>query len=313
MMHAAPLELSRSEKLSEAAVMGRAREESFPVAARVLPREDRRHLLALYGFARLADELGDELDGDRLAALDWLAGELDNAYRGVARHPLMRTLQATLAERSLPREPFMRLIDANRIDQHMSSYETWEQLRSYCRLSANPVGELVLCVFGLSMPERIALSDRVCTALQLAEHLQDLGEDVTRGRMYIPAEDLARFGCSHEQLAMLVSHAGMGLDLGGVPAGSPAPGEDFRRSAEQLREAISFEVTRARELLACGVDLVAGVPGRPKLAVAAFVAGGRAALDAIERARFEVLGGTRRVSLARRLRALVSVLAESLR
>jgi squalene synthase HpnC len=313
MMHAAPLELSRSEKLSEAAVMGRAREESFPVAARVLPREDRRHLLALYGFARLADELGDELDGDRLAALDWLAGELDNAYRGVARHPLMRTLQATLAERSLPREPFMRLIDANRIDQHMSSYETWEQLRSYCRLSANPVGELVLCVFGLSTPERIALSDRVCTALQLAEHLQDLGEDVTRGRMYIPAEDLARFRCSHEQLAMLVSHAGMGLDLGGVPVGFPAPGEDSRRSAEQLREAISFEVTRARELLACGVDLVAGVPGRPKLAVAAFVAGGRAALDAIERARFDVLGGTRRASHARRLGALVSVLAESLR
>jgi phytoene/squalene synthetase len=303
--------------LVSGAVMGWSRGECYRVAARGLAREDRRLMLALYGLARFADEMGDELgdalDGDRLAALDWLAGELDDANHGVARHPLMRTLQATLVECPLPREPFVRLIDANRMDQHVKSYETWEQLRSYCGLSANPVGELVLCVFGMSTPERIALSDRVCTALQLAEHLQDLGEDVARGRMYIPAEDLARFDCSHEQLAMLVSHASVGLDLdlGGVPAGLPAPDEDFRRFAEQLREAVSFEVARARELLACGVELVAGVPGRPKLAVSAFVAGGRAALEAIERARFDVLGGTRRASHARRLWALVSVLAES--
>jgi phytoene/squalene synthetase len=166
-------------------------------------------------------------------------------------------------------------------------------------------------VLGLSTPERVALSDRVCTALQLAEHLQDLAEDVTRGRMYIPAQDLARFGCSHEQLAVLVSHGGMGLDLGVVPAGSPTPGEDLRRSGEHLRRAISFEVARARELLAGGVELVASVHGRPKLAVAAFLAGGHAALDAIERARFDVLGGVRRASRTRRLGALLVVLAES--
>jgi squalene synthase HpnC len=310
MMHAAPLELSVPENLS-AAVMGRARGENFPVAMRVLPRRERRHLLAVYGFARLADELGDELPGDRLAALDWLAGEVERAYRGNARHPLMRTLQATLAECSLPREPLMRLIEANRIDQRVRSYETWEQLRDYCKLSANPVGELVLCVFGVSTPARIALSDGVCTALQLAEHLQDLREDVSRGRMYIPAEDLARFGCSHEQLSQLVSHTRMGLDLGGVLLGAPAPGEDFRRSANDLRQAVSFEVTRARELLASGVELVRGIHGRPKLAVAAFVAGGRTALDAIERARFDVLGGMLRPSRARPVATLASVLVES--
>jgi phytoene/squalene synthetase len=277
----------------------------------VLSRRDRRHLLAVYGFARLADELGDELTGDRLAALDWLEHELDRAYAGNARHPLLATLQTTLAECDLPREPLVRLIDANRLDQRQTRYETWEQLRAYCELSANPVGELVLCVFGLASPQRIALANDVCTALQLAEHLQDLAEDVRRGRMYLPAEDLRRFGCSHEQLAGLVSRGGDDLDLDGVLAGSPTQSEGEGRPGERLREAISFETARARELLAAGVPLVRSIPGRPKLAVAAFVAGGHAALEAIERARFDVLGGVRRASRARRVRALARVLAES--
>jgi phytoene/squalene synthetase len=193
----------------------------------------------------------------------------------------------------------------------LARYETWEQLQEYCELSANPVGELVLCVFGLSTPERIALSDSVCTGLQLIEHLQDLGEDVRRGRVYLPAEDLLRFGSSQEQLAGLVSRAGMDLDLGGVPAGSSAQSGRDRREADRLREAISFEAARARKLLADGAPLVRGIHGRPKLAVAAFVAGGRAALQEIEWARFDVLGGVRRAKRPRRARALVRVLAES--
>jgi squalene synthase HpnC len=313
MMNAALLDLTSPAIPNAQAVMGRAGGENFPVAARVLSRRDRRHLLAVYGFARLADELGDELTGDRLAALDWLQGEVDLAYAGRARHPLLARLQSTLAECALPREPLMRLIDANRLDQRVTRYETWEQLQAYCELSANPVGELVLCVFGLATPERVALSDRVCTALQLAEHLQDVGEDSRRGRVYLPEEDLARFGCSHEQLAQLVSRGGVDLDLGlsGLLADSSAQSEDFGRPADRLREAISFETARARELLAAGVPLVASIRGRPKLAVAAFVAGGRAALDAIERARFDVLGGVRRASRPRRVRALANVLAES--
>ncbi len=311
MMRAVPLELSPPAGPSAQAVMERAGGENFPVAMRVLARSDRRRLLAVYGFARLADELGDELEGDRLAALDWLEHELNRAYAGEARHPLLVRLQATLAECALPREPFVRLIEANRLDQRVVRYQTWEQLRGYCELSANPVGELVLAVFGLATPERIALSDQVCTALQLAEHLQDVGEDLARGRVYLPEADLARFGCSGEQLARLGARAGLGLDLRGVPAGSPAQGEDFRRTADRLREAISFEVARGRELLLAGVPLVAGVSGRPKLALAAFVAGGRAALDGIARARFEVLGGVAQASSARRLRALAGVLVES--
>jgi squalene synthase HpnC len=307
MMHAALLELSPPAMPDAHSVMDRAGGESFPVAARVLARRHRRHLLAVYGFARLADELGDELTGDRLAALDWLEAEVDRAYAGKARHPLLVGLQSTLAECTLPREPLTRLIEANRLDQRQVRYETWEQLREYCKLSANPVGELVLYVFGLATPERIALSDYICTALQLAEHLQDVVEDLRRGRVYLPAEDLERFGCSHEQLAGLISHGGSGLDLDGVLAGFPPR----TGGGGRLRETIEFETARARELLAAGEPLVGSVRGRPKLAVAAFVAGGRAALGEIERARFDVLGGVRRASRLRRVRALAAVLAES--
>jgi squalene synthase HpnC len=311
MMHAAPLELSPPATPNLQAVMDRASGENFPVAVRMLARADRRRLLAVYGFARLADELGDEHAGNRLAALDWLEGELERAYAGEARHPLLTRLQATLSERALPRDPFVRLIDANRLDQRIVRYETWEQLQAYCELSANPVGELVLGVFGLASPARVALSNDVCTALQLVEHLQDVGEDLQRGRVYLPEQDLARFGCSQVQLAELGARAGLSLDLRGVPVGSSAQGEDYERTADRLREAISFEVSRARDLLASGIPLVASVSGRPKLALAAFVAGGRAALETIDRSRFDVLGGVVRASGARRLRALASVLAES--
>jgi squalene synthase HpnC len=314
MMRAVPLELAPPFSPSAKAVMERASGENFPVAMRVLARADRRRLLAVYGFARLADELGDDpviAPPERLAALDWLEHELNRAYAGEARHPLLVRLQATLAECALPREPFVRLIEANRLDQRVTRYETLEQLRAYCDLSANPVGELVLGVFGLATPERIALSNEVCTALQLAEHLQDVGEDLAHGRVYLPEADLARFGCSHDQLARLGARAGLDVDLRGVPAGSPIQGEDYERAAGRLRAVISFEVARARELLAAGVPLVAGVSGRPKLALAAFVAGGRAALEEIAYARFDVLGGVAQAGRARRLRSLVRVLAES--
>src|SRR6201999_3000684 len=137
--------------------------------------------------------------------------------------------------------PFAALIKANRLDQRVSHYEKWEQLRAYCELSANPVGQLVLHVFDLATPERVELSDEVCTALQLIEHVQDLDEDLRRGRVYLPAEDLARFGCVQGRLATL--------------AGS-----------EGLRETIRFEAERAHRLLGAGRELVRSISGRPKLA-----------------------------------------------
>jgi squalene synthase HpnC len=266
--------------------MGRAQGENFPVAGRLLGRCLRERLLSLYGFARLADELGDSFAGDRLAALRWLEDDLDRAYRGEAEHPVLRRLQRTLVECELPREPFVRLIEANRADSHVNRYETWTQLHAYCELSANPVGELVLGVFGQLTPSRVKLSNDICTALQLTEHCQDVAEDLARGRVYLPAEDLARFGCT---LADLTDpHAG-----------------------EPLRATLAFECARARELFARGAPLIDELRGlRAQLAVAAFVAGGRAALGAIERASYDVLAGPPRAGAVRRAFALAGTLAE---
>jgi squalene synthase HpnC len=311
MMHAQSLELAPAQVPSAASVMEQASAENFPVAMRLLSRIHQRRLHAVYGFARLADELGDELAEDRLAALDWLERELDRAYAGSARHPLLVDIQQTLGECALPREMFVRLIEANRLDQRCQHYESWEQLQAYCSLSATPVGELVLAVFELAGSERVELSDRVCTGLQLIEHIQDLCEDVRRGRYYLPAEDLARFGSSHEQLAQLCARAGDDLDLKGVPSVSPTPLREIPSQSARLREAIAFEVARARGLLASGLALVAGVHGRPKLALAGFVAGGEAALEAIERADFEVIGGVASPGSRRRVRLVASVLARS--
>jgi squalene synthase HpnC len=266
-------------------VMARAGGENFPVASHVLPRRVRSHLLAIYGFARLVDETGDSAPGDRLAALDRLEEDLDRAYEGAAELPLLKRLAPTLRECSLPRDPFARLIEANRVDQRVSRYETWEELRGYCALSADPVGELVLGVLGLGTPTRLALSSSICTALQLAEHCQDVGEDFAAGRVYLPAEDLARFGAST-------------AELGASHAGGP------------LREVLAFEVVRARGLLDDGAPLIGEVRGRARLAVAAFVAGGRAALDAIERAGYDVLAGPPQATRARRLLALAKTLSE---
>jgi squalene synthase HpnC len=179
----------------------------------------------------------------------------------------------------------VRLIEANRLDQRVSRYATWEELRGYCALSADPVGELVLGVLGSATPERVALSDSICTALQLTEHCQDVAEDLARGRVYLPAEDLARFGCTVGDLA--AAHAG-----------------------EPLREVLAFEVARARGLLRDGAPLIGELPGRARFALAGFVAGGRAALDAIERAGYDVLPGPPRAGRWRRLLVLGRALGD---
>jgi squalene synthase HpnC len=265
------------------AVMARAATENFSVASRMLPRRERSHLLAIYGFARLVDELGDSVTGDRDAALDWLAEELELAFAGRATHPLLVRLQGTIAACELSREPFARLIEANRVDQRVDRYSTWEQLRGYCALSADPVGELVLAVFGAKTPAHVALSDSICTALQLIEHCQDVAEDLAAGRVYLPLEDQQRFGVTIADLS--ADHADAAV-----------------------RELIAFEVSRAGALLDQGMPLIGQLQGRARLGVAAFVAGGRAALGAIERAGYDVLAGAPLATRSQRLVALARTL-----
>jgi squalene synthase HpnC len=237
---------------SEDAVLGRAESENFSVASLVLGRATRDHLIAIYGFARLVDQLGDAVEGDRLAHLDWLEEEVERVYDGQPEHPLMRRLAPTVRACAMPRGPFVRLIDANRRDQRQTRYATYDDLVDYCDLSANPVGELVLYVFGVATAERIRLSDKVCTALQLLEHWQDVEEDYGNGRVYLPAEDLERFGVA-----------------AGVFAG------------ERYERLMAFEIERARRLLDEGAPLVGTLRGRARVAVAGYVGGGRAGLDSL--------------------------------
>ncbi len=245
-------------------VLPQAGRENFTVASGILGRRRARHLMAIYGFARLVDDVGDEAAGDRGALLDLVALELRRVYAqpglGEPQHPLMQELALTVKECRLPIGPFERLIEANRMDQVLTRYQTFAQLLDYCQLSAAPVGELVLGVFGVATSNRIALSDRVCAGLQVVEHLQDIAEDHSRGRVYMPREDLDRFGCGEEDLA------------------APVP-------SAKLRALMSFEGARARALLGSGAPLARTLPPAPRLAIAGFVAGGLRALDELDQGR----------------------------
>nr|WSW65259.1 squalene synthase HpnC [Streptomyces sp. NBC_00995] len=266
--------------------LDKAADENFPVAPFFLPRAWRDDLMAVYGFARLVDDIGDgdlapggadarhlgvdPAEGeDRLAMLDALETDLRRIFAATGampHHPLLQALRPTVRRRALTPEPFLGLIEANRQDQKIRRYGTYEELLAYCELSANPVGRLVLQLTGTASPERVRRSDAVCTALQIVEHLQDVSEDLGRDRIYLPAEDMARFHVVESDLA--------------APSGSAS-----------VRALVAYEAERAGDLLNEGTPLVGSVHGRLKLLLAGFVGGGRAALTAIAAAGFDVLPG----------------------
>jgi squalene synthase HpnC len=262
-----------------AAAGAKAADENFPVALRLLPGRYRQHLAAVYGFARVTDDMGDEAPPDeRPRLLDELAADLDRLYApgGTSltgsdgpRLAVIRALAPAVTECAIPQQPFLDLIQANRQDQVVTRYGSFAELLAYCELSANPVGRIVLHVFGVSTPAREALSDQVCTALQLAEHWQDVAEDLRGGRVYLPREDMDRFGCGEDDLA--------------------AP-----QAAPQVRALMAFQEQRARELLDKGAPLIGSLRGAARAAVAGYVAGGRAALAAIAAAGHDVLRATPR-------------------
>jgi len=271
---------------AERATLDKAAHENFPVAPFFLPRAWRDDLMAVYGFARLVDDIGDgdlapggadarllgvspEEAKDRLVLLDAFEADLRRVFDPVGpapRHPLLRRLLPTVRRARLTPEPFLGLIAANRQDQLVARYETYDDLLAYCELSANPVGRLVLAVTGTATPERIRRSDAVCTGLQIVEHIQDVAEDLGRDRIYLPAADMKRFHVQEADLA------------------TPSAGAS-------VRALIAFEAERARDLLSEGTPLVGSVHGRLKLLLAGFVAGGRAAIRAIAAAEYDVLPG----------------------
>ncbi|MFC4496055.1 squalene synthase HpnC [Streptomyces ovatisporus] len=289
------------------AVLAKATRENFPVAPRFLPREWREDLMAVYGYARLVDDIGDGdlapggrdarylgLDPDwgsdqpagRLAMLDAFEADLRRLFDTRTTppgHPLLRALAPTVRRRNLGPEPFLALIEANRQDQKIRRYADHAELLAYCELSANPVGHLVLAITGTATPERLRYSDDVCSGLQIVEHLQDVAEDLGRDRIYLPAEDMARFHVTEDDLA--------------APSASAS-----------VRALLAVEAERARLLLSSGDPLVASVHGRLKLLLAGFTGGGRAVLRAIGRAGYDVLPGPPRATTRGLLREVAATL-----
>jgi squalene synthase HpnC len=289
------------------AVAAKASGENFPVALRVLPRSVRAHLTAFYGFARLVDDIGDEplpaLAGQlspgssirtpqemsaeedraiRLRLLDELEADVAKIYDGTEPDlPAMRVLGETVRACGIPFQPFKDLVQANRQDQQVTHYATYEQLVRYCELSANPVGAVVLYIFGAATPERLAMSDKVCTALQLVEHWQDVAEDLANGRVYLPQEDLRAHGVTEEDLAR-------------------------SRASVAVVNLMGFETDRATRLLDEGAPLAGTLSGWARLAVSGYIAGGRAAIAAIVNSGYDVLRKTPKPGKTATLAGLVS-------
>jgi squalene synthase HpnC len=282
-------------------VLEKAARENFPVAPFFLPHAWRDDLMAVYGFARLVDDIGDsdlanggrddaallglpaEAASEPLVMLDAFEADLRRVFDGTPGHPLLRALQPTVRGRGLAPEPFLRLIEANRQDQRVRRYATYGDLLAYCELSANPVGRLVLAITGTTTPERVRCSDAVSTALQIVEHIQDVAEDLGRDRIYLPAEDMKRFGVTETELTASTAGA-------------------------QVRALVAFEAQRARDLLNEGTPLVGSVQGRLKLLLAGFVGGGRAALAAVATAGYDVLPGPPKATKRGLLREVMSAL-----
>lgn len=255
--------------------------ENFSVVTWFLPRELHQHFFNVYAYCRISDDLGDEV-GDTavsLALLDRWEAELNATYAalqdpaaGGVRHPVFLALAETIRACSIPRHEFSDLLTAFRQDQTVTRYRNFDELLGYCRNSANPVGRLVLYLCGYRDAERQHLSDFTCTALQLANFWQDISVDWKKGRVYLPLEDLGRFGVDEAQIAEC-------------------------RFDKNFRELMRFEVARAREWFARGLPLAGMVNRSLALDIELFSRGGQAILEAIERQDYNVL--VQRPSLSR--------------
>lgn len=265
--------------------LARSHYENFIVVSWLLPRRLHQPMFNVYAYCRTVDDLGDEAKGDRLVLLaDW-ERQLEACYSGRPETPLFVALENTIREFGLPIEPFRDLIQANKQDQTVSRYETYADVLRYCQCSANPVGRLVLMLFGYRDEQRFALSDATCTALQLANFWQDVARDYALGRIYIPLEDMRRFRCLEIELASGTFDAAW-------------------------RALMEFEVDRTRQLFRAGEQLVPLVARRLQLDLRLFTLGGLEVLNRIRAQGYDVLSRRPTVGAARQLgllaRAIVS-------
>lgn len=264
--------------------VARSHYENFTVVSVLLPRRLVPHFHAVYAVCRWADDLADETAGgeDSLRLLDWWRRELLASYAGEPSHPVTVALTDTIRRFAIPPEPFLALISAFEQDQRVKRYATFADVLDYCTRSANPVGRLVLHLFECCDDRRAVLSDEVCTGLQLANFWQDVARDRAIGRVYVPQEDMDRFGVTDDELA--------------TKRFTPASGELLR-----------LQVARTRGFFDRGAELLPLLPIGARIDVDLFIRGGRATLDAIARVGYDVL--TRRPTVGKWAKAWLLVRA----
>ncbi len=238
--------------------------ENFAVISRLLPKELHSHFQSVYAFCRWSDDLGDEVEGDQksLDLLAWWKSELQKFDRGQSRHPVFIALKGTIDEFNIPIELFENLISAFEQDQVKTEYQNLEELKDYCRRSADPVGRIVLHLFREATPEKFELSDRICTGLQLANFWQDVARDYEIGRLYLPKEDREKFGYTDEML-------------------------EQKTSTPEFVALLKYEVSIARKFLLSGRPLVDRLPPKYQVDIDLFVRGGLCILDRIEQVGFK--------------------------
>jgi squalene synthase HpnC len=241
--------------------IARSHYENFTIASWLMPREMRRHMHAIYAYARIADDFADEERS--IAKIDEWERELEIAYAGTPRHPVMVAIADTARRYGIPREPFADLLVAFRSDVNFQGFESMDELIEYARYSANPVGRLVLYLFGYRDGERQRLSDQICSGLQLANFWQDIAIDLAKDRIYIPRRDLERFGVTPQDLRE-------------------------GRVAPAFVALMEHEVGYARDMLMSGSALASLVDRRLRRDILMFAGGGLAILRAIERAGHDV-------------------------
>jgi len=262
--------------------LARSHYENFSVASWFLPRRLRQHFFNVYAYCRISDDLGDEV-GDAAASLQLLnqwQSELDACYEGTPKHPVFVALKETVREFEIPKYEFSDLLIAFRQDQSVTRFETFQDVLGYCHYSANPVGHLVLYLCGYGDAERQQLSDFTCTALQLANFWQDVSVDYGKGRIYLPLEDLRRFGVSEKDIAS--------------NSNTPA-----------FCAMMKFEVERAQDWFRQGLPLISKVNRELAIDLDLFSRGGQEILHAIEKQGYAVLGNRPSISKSRKL-ALVA-------
>jgi squalene synthase HpnC len=263
--------------------------ENFHVASWFLPRRLKPHFYSIYAYCRISDDLGDEVGNaeQSLALLELWGQELDACYRGEMRHPVFVALAETIRACEIPKKPFADLLVAFRQDQTVTRFRGMEDLLAYSQYSANPVGHLVLYACGYRDPERFRLSDFTCTGLQLANFWQDVRVDYGKGRIYLPFEDMARYGVEESTIAR----------------GTATPG---------FLDLLRHEVAYARKLLNDGLPLLDMVDPDLALDLDLFSRGGLEILRAIERQDYDVLRARPAISKTRKLGLVLRALSKKL-